>query len=123
MRPIACAAAGLYTGAVDIGTTPERAMMRALTVVTVVMGIAILVALALVAYGILRSNGPSAGEGFGTKDLGLAPGCEIAGSTVDDDRLVIRTTGLVEADCHQVFVLDLESGRVIGRITAQPSSP
>ena len=48
-------------------------MMRALTVVTVVMGIAIVVALALVAYGILRGTGPSGGEGFGAKDLGLGP--------------------------------------------------
>jgi hypothetical protein len=98
-------------------------MMRALTVVTVVMGIAIVVALALVAYGILRGTGPDAGEGFGVKDLGLAPGCEIAESAVDDGRLVIRTTGLVEAGCQQVFVLDLESGRVIGRISAQPGPP
>ncbi len=98
-------------------------MMRALTVVTVGMGIAIVVALAFVAYGILRGTEPGAGEGFGVQDLGLAPGCEIAGSAVDDGRLVIRTTGLAEAGCHQVFVLDLKSGRVIGRITAQPSPP
>jgi hypothetical protein len=98
-------------------------MMRALTVATVVMGIAIVVALALVAYGIMRDPGPGVGEGFGLRDLGLAPGCEIAESTLDDDRLVIRTTGLVEAGCHQVFILEIETGRVLGRITAQPPAP
>jgi hypothetical protein len=71
----------------------------------------------------MRGSGPEAGEGFGARDLGLAPGCEIAESAVDGGRLVIRTSGLVEAGCHQVFVLDLESGRVLGRIAAQPSTP
>ena len=97
--------------------------MRALTVATVVMGIAIVVALALVAYGIMRDPDPGVGECFGLRDLGLAPGCEIAESTLDDDRLVIRTTGLVEAGCHQVFILEIETGRVLGRITAQPPAP
>ena len=128
MPPIACRRGDLYIRPlsredVELGYRQGLAMMRALTVLTVVMGIAIVVALALVAYGIMRGTGPDGGAGFGQRDLGLAPGCEIAESRLDDKRLVIRTTGLVEAGCHQVFVLDLDTGQVLGRITAQPASP
>ena len=96
--------------------------MRFLIGLIVVMGIAILVSLGFVAYGILRGTGGGPGP-FGDRDLGLPPGCEIAESDVDGGRLVIRTDGLAERGCQQVLVIDLASGRVLGRFTIAPAAP
>ena len=97
--------------------------MRILMGLIIAMGIAILVALALVAYGIVRGVGGEKSGRFGARDLGLPAGCEIADSSLAEGRIVIRTSGLVESGCQQVLVVDLESGEVLGRITAAPSAP
>ena len=97
--------------------------MRILIGLIIAMGIAIVVALGLVAYGLVRGVGDEAGGRFGVRDLGLPAGCEIADSSLAEGRIVIRTSGLVESGCQQVLVVDLQTGEVLGRITAAPTAP
>ncbi len=97
--------------------------MRILIGLIIAMGIAIVVALGLVAYGLVRGGGGEEGGKFGSRDLGLPAGCEIADSSLAEGRIVIRTSGLVESGCQQVLVVDLQTGEVLGRITAAPTAP
>lgn len=97
--------------------------MRVLIGLIVGMGVAILVALALVAYGIVRGVGGDEESVFGERDLGLPAGCEIAESRIGEGRLLLRTTGLADRGCQQVIVIDLASGRELGRFKAQATTP
>ena len=95
--------------------------MKALIALIVVMGIAILVALALVAYGI-ATGGRSASSGFGQRDFALPAGCEIADAKLAGERLLLRLTGLAEQGCQEVLIFDLESGKELGRIAGTPAA-
>ncbi|MDX1402168.1 MAG: hypothetical protein R3245_09620 [Kiloniellales bacterium] len=98
--------------------------MRALIALIVFMSIAIVVALGFVVYGLQRNLGGGEGtEDFGDLNLGLANVCEIVEAQITEDRILIRTTGLAERGCQKVFVLDAESGRILGQITASPVAP
>ena len=97
--------------------------MRFLIGLIVAMGIAILVALVLVAYGIMRGVGGDADTAFGERDLALPPGCEIAEATVNEGHLFLRTAGAAERGCQQVVIIDIARGREIGRLKAAPLAP
>jgi len=86
------------------------------------MGIAILVALALVAYGIMAGGGRGEPAGFGPRDFALPAGCEIADATLVGERLLLRLKGLAERGCQEVLIFDSESGAELGRITARPAA-
>ena len=93
-----------------------------LKILVIVMSIAILVALALVVYGIVgRVAGPADG-GFGARDLALPEGCVIAAAQLQEGRLVLRVDGPAEQGCQQVVLIDPTSGAVAGRITARPGA-
>ena len=93
--------------------------MKALIALIVAMGVAILVALALVVYGIVSGNkdGPM---GFDAREIALPAGCEIAETAVDGGHLVLRLSGLAERGCQAVLIFDLETGAPLGRITGVP---
>lgn len=97
--------------------------MRALVILMSVMGIAIVVALGFVVYGIQRDlgGGGSNDASLGEHNLGLAEVCEIADAQLEDDRILIRTDGLAERGCQQVFILDVNDGRILGRISVSPT--
>ena len=89
--------------------------MRALIILMSLMGIAIVVALGFVVYGIQRNIGEGGdGADLGLHNLGLPDVCEIAEAQVEDDRILIRTTGIAERGCQQVFILDANSGARYG---------
>ena len=94
--------------------------MKALIALIVAMGIAILVALALVAYGIVSGGGRGGPAGFDQQDFALPAGCEIAEASLEGERVILRITGLAERGCQEVLIFDLESGAALGRITAKP---
>ena len=93
--------------------------MRALVVLVTVMGIAILVGLALVAYGLV---GKIKQEEIGLGDISfpIPAGCRMADSRIEEGRLMVRLDGLPEQNCQQIVILDLESGEILGRISAVP---
>ena len=93
--------------------------MKALIALIVAMGVAILVALALVAYGIV-SGGKSGPGGFDARDFALPAGCEIAETRLEAGRLVLRLSGLAERGCQAVLIFDVETSAPLGRITGVP---
>ncbi len=95
--------------------------MKALIALIVGMGIAIMAALVLVAYGLLAGFGEEP-AGFGARDLEVPPGCAIAEARLEDDLMVIRLTGAADG-CEQVVLIDPASGAERGRIVARPGPP
>ena len=99
--------------------------MKALKILVIVMGLAILVILAFVIFTIAgQISGVGGGgepAGFGEIELEVPLGCSIASAEGKDDTLVVRLDGLVERGCQQVLIVDLKSGRVLGRVKAVPT--
>ena len=98
--------------------------MQSLKILVIVMGLAILVILAVVVFMIAgRVSGLGDGgepAGFGEIELQVPLGCSIASAEGKDDTLIVRLDGLAERGCQQVLVVDLKSGRVVGRVKAVP---
>ncbi len=110
--------------------------MQALKALVILMGVLIVAGVGLLAYGLMTRTGEDGAEGgqassgsetprqsspleeFGTLELALPDGCVVAGSELSGDRLVVRFSGQVERGCQQVVVIDLASGRVLGRVKA-----
>lgn len=90
---------------------------RALVALVVFMAILIFVGLLLVGVKIAGSIGEGA-SGFGRVALDLPEGCAIAEATAGEGRLVLRLEGLPGRGCRQVVILDLDSGRELGRVDA-----
>lgn len=85
------------------------------------MGVLIVAGFTLVVVTIASRIGGGRGEpGFGTLALDLAESCRIAASTLDGERLVLHLQGPAKDGCADVIVVDLESGRVLGRIEPGP---
>jgi hypothetical protein len=99
----------------------ESLTMRALVALVVIMGVAILVALALVAYGLVGRMQEGA-VSMNDVSLPLPAGCRLADSFIDDGRLFVRVDGLPEQDCQRIVILDLESGAIVGRVVAVPEA-
>jgi hypothetical protein len=108
--------------------------MQALKALVIFMAVLIVAGMALLVYGLVTRTG-GGGEGAfladggaggeaGSLDLAVPEGCSIAGTDLNGDRLAIRLEGLGEdlsgRDCQQVLVVDLASGRLLGRVRAVP---
>lgn len=96
--------------------------MRALQGLVIGMGVLIVIGLALVAYGLVGRVGDDdeRAGGFGDVMLAAPAGCVIAAASAEGNRLILRLNGPVERGCQQVVVLGLDTGQVLGRITAEP---
>ena len=100
--------------------------MQALKVLVIFMAVLIVAGMALLVYGLVTRTGGGdslfGGAGGGAADLELPvpDGCTIAGAELSGERLVVRLEGLAERDCQQVLVVDLASGRLLGRVRAVP---
>jgi hypothetical protein len=103
--------------------------MRILTALVVGLGILIVAAAGLLAYGIFtraRAPGPeiSAGVGaFGPLGLDLPEGCAIKSVAAAGDRLVIHAQSAGSANappaCDRIVVVDAAQGRVLGIVDAR----
>ena len=102
--------------------------MQALKLLVIVMGILILAGLALLVYGVTqrvsqRDDGESEkvrGGEFGDIAVPLPAGCTIAEARGEDGRLVVRLDGPAEHGCQRVIVIDMDDGKVLGRVRATP---
>ncbi len=95
--------------------------MQALKAAVIVMGLLILAAFGLVVYMLLgRIADGGGGDAFGTRDIDIPAGCELAAAVSDGERLVVRLAGLPERDCQQVILVDPASGEEIGRLRLTP---
>jgi hypothetical protein len=93
--------------------------MQALKFMVIGMGVLIVAGLALLFYGLAEGVGKLGGEAhpLGEVVVPVPEGCVIAASTIEAPYLVLRLDGLAERGCQQVVLVDLESGRVAGRVT------
>ncbi len=116
---------------------------QALKTLVIFMAVLIIAGMVLLVYGLITRTGGGGESGAGGlfsgttegdvaggtafADLGLPlpEGCRIAATELAGDRLAIRLDGLAEAgterDCQQVLVVDLASGRLLGRVKAVPA--
>ena len=87
------------------------------------MGLLIVGGLVLLVYGVGTQMGKVGGgaAGFGEVALPMPDGCVIADSRVEAPHLVVRLDGLAERGCQQVVLIDLDTGRVVGRLRAVPT--
>jgi len=93
--------------------------MQALKTLVIFMGVLIVLGLALLAYGLFGRMSATQGSGaFGEVTLPLPAGCVLAEAHAEGERLIVRSDGPVERGCQRVFVIDLPSGRVLGRVGA-----
>ena len=96
--------------------------MQALKISVIVMALAIvgIVVLIVVTLAQRAGSGDGAAAGFGDLTLAIPEGCVLASAEAADQRLILRLDGPVAGGCQQAVVLDLESGQVLGRVTATP---
>ena len=99
--------------------------MRAIKAIVIGMGLLIVGAVVFLFYGLSEGvgklgKGGGSGGALGEVSLAIPDGCVIADSGIEADRLVLRLDGQVDRGCQQVILIDLESGRVTGRVTAMP---
>ena len=107
--------------------------MQALKALVIFMGILIFAGMGLLVYGLMTRGGGSSGGGgllggksatpaadFGELTVPVPEGCSLAGTELAGARLVLRLDGLPERGCQQVLVVDLASGRLLGRVKAVP---
>lgn len=115
--------------------TVWRAGLRALKAIVIGMGVLIVGAICLLAYGLYKKSvdpawklfgapRPAVSEtgmvpptAFGDISLGLAPGCRIEEVTASGPRAFVRIGP--DASCDAVIVIDLADGRILGRIAGQ----
>jgi hypothetical protein len=105
---------------------------KALKTVVIVMGVLIVAGMAVVIITVANRLGRSgeashdaaapaasamavAPGGFGTVDVPLPARCRVATATPAGERLVLQLAGNAE-ECRQIMVLDLGSGRLLGRL-------
>lgn len=93
--------------------------MRALKALVVFLGLLIAAGLALLTYAVIGGLPDARPKGFGDTTVDLPPGCVIAEAVLAGGTLVLRADGPAERGCQRVILLDPESGRVLGRVTAQ----
>ena len=114
--------------------------MQALKALVIFMAVLIVAGMGLLVYGLMTRAGgggsaeaekPGAGTPeraaapaviFGTLELAIPDGCSLAASELAGDRIVVRITGQPGRGCQQLVIIDLASGRELGRVKAVPSS-
>ncbi|MDY0870361.1 hypothetical protein [Dongia rigui] len=53
-------------------------------------------------------------SGFDLATLPVPEYCDVAQTTVDEDRLILTITGIAP-DCRRVLIADMKTGRLIGQ--------
>ncbi len=119
--------------------------MQALKALVIFLAVLIVAGMALLVYGLITRSGgpesardsarggapaaagtpaagPAAAVDFGTLDLAIPDGYSLAGSELTGDRLVVHINGQAGRGCQQLIIVDLTSGREVGRVKAVPSS-
>ncbi|GAB4374694.1 MAG: hypothetical protein Kow00114_37440 [Kiloniellaceae bacterium] len=122
--------------------------MQALKALVIFMAVLIVAGMALLVYGLITRTGGGDGAQqaaapaapatataipgaappgtplapFGALDIAVPDGCSLAASELAGDRLVVRFTGQPARGCQLLVIVDLASGREIGRVKAVPAT-
>jgi len=101
---------------------------RALLALVVLMGILIIVGLVVVVATVSKRMTSAMPSGvattslaaFGSADLPIPAGCEVVETVTSADRLILR---LGRGDrCNEMLVVDLATGRLLGRLNLVPAT-
>jgi hypothetical protein len=98
---------------------------RTLLALVIVMGALIVIGMAVVAVTIanrlMGHVAPAAtSAGFGSAEVAVPAGCQVVETVSAADRLVLRL-GTGER-CNQVIIVDLATGRLLGRLNLVPAA-
>jgi len=93
--------------------------MHVLKSLVVFMAVLIVAGLALLGYGLVSRTTPDGGAGMADVVLTFPAGCTIGDASVSEGKLVIRGDGPVERGCQQVLMVDMQSGRTLGRVRVE----
>jgi hypothetical protein len=100
--------------------------MKVLVALVIIMGVLVVVGLVVVVVTIasrLGSERPTttgaAPPAFGTVDMPVPAGCQVAEASIAGDRLMLRL-GSSER-CNQVLILHLATGRLLGKVELVPA--
>jgi hypothetical protein len=91
--------------------------MKALAALVIVMGVLIVIGLVVVAVTVtsrLRGN-----AALGSIDLAIPAGCQVVETVPATDRLILRL-GTGER-CNQIIIVDMASGKLLGRLNLVPA--
>jgi hypothetical protein len=101
--------------------------MKPLIALVIIMGVLIVAGLVVVVVTIAnrlggadRTASTRAAVEFATVDLPVPAGCEVMETTTADDRLILRL-GTGER-CNQVLIVDMATGRLLGRLRLVPNA-
>ncbi len=102
--------------------------MQLLKALVIGMGVLIVLAIGLLAYGLLtKTKGPAVQQetvSFERIALDGNAGCRIEGSTVEGQRLVVQlgpaSENAKDINCEKIIIIDLTTGTVTGDIVLKP---
>jgi hypothetical protein len=114
------------SGAQPPSDRPSSPNLRVLVALVIFMGVLIVAGVIVVVVTIVnRLGAPDAADnaaavgGFAAADVPIPAGCEVVEARADGNRLVLRLgTG---ARCQQALVVDLATGKVVGRLNFVPA--
>ncbi len=101
--------------------------MRALKVLVIAMGVAIVVGFAVVVVTVATRVGDQGGQpegeaGFGRMAAGVPEGCAVAAMEPAGARVLLHLDGPAERGCAAIIVVDITSGRRLGIIDLTPGA-
>ncbi len=124
------------------GAPPGAPNLLALKILVVVMGIAIVAGVIVIVVAVSNrlsesetaaqagaagamapgalSGTEAASAAMGDLSIAVPDGCVMADAGIEGNRLIVRLDGLAERGCQQIILIDLTSGTVVGRVTAEP---
>ena len=102
--------------------------MQLLKALVIGMGVLIILAVGMLAYGLLSKtkSPPPPPETMSFEDLALSgnAGCRIENATPDGQRLVIELAPASGAAsvlaCEKIIIIDMNTGAIIGGVALQP---
>jgi hypothetical protein len=109
------------------GTVFTKRQVRILKIAVIVMGVLLVGGFAFVLAAIVYqashpaqdagAQRPATGEGARMIDLPTAPGANVAGLSLDGDRLAVQLEG---PSGPEIAVIDLASGQIVAHVKLKP---
>lgn len=95
--------------------------MKAIKVLVIVMGLAIVGGFAIVALTIAGRLGDRAPEGAWQARVPVPEGCALAEARLDGNRVLLRLEGPASLGCTTLLLVDARSGQLQGEILTDPN--
>lgn len=109
--------------------------MKAVKTAVILMSILIVAGFGFVVYTIVArmmsgepvltaseagSSYDATAAGFGEIDIQVPVGCDLDSVQLEGQRLLITLDGLEGQGCRQIIMMDVSSGKILGRVTLRP---